>query len=326
MTLIICINLKFTGLVYSGFFCLLFFVFWCIRAYKENKFKEKFKQYISYYLIIGIISILVVGISPYIKNIKNKGNPFYPLMGEGKEDIISYNQPKCFEEKGQIEKFFISLFGVSENIQSNSSDKEPTVKIPFTFTEDEIKIYNRPDLRISGFGVEFSGIFCISILAAIVVLYRLYKNKNKELFAMFLAYIGVSMLLALITEGSWWARYIPYIYGLPIIVASLLAMEKSRLLKTVCGIILLLLVFNNSLIMYTTVNNYYTKYSVINTEMKNMKKISNKKGSVKVALRTKAFCSILYNFKDKNINVELEDSNEKLKDKKYVNYFHYSKE
>lgn len=269
--LLICINLKFTGLIYATIFCLMFFVLWIYRAYKEANLKKKLKEYITYYIIVAIIAIGVVGFAPYMKNIISKGNPLYPLIGKDKQDIMSYNQPKSFEERNSIEKFLISLFGVSENVKSNVTDKDPTLKIPFTFSEQEINEYNRPDLRISGFGVLFSGIMIISIICIIFYLLKLYKLRKFEMLTMVLAFIGISLLLVLITDGSWWARYVPYIYLFPILALILMAMDDNKKTKVIMLVLFIIMILNNGLIINTMFNQYRNKYIVISREMKTIK-------------------------------------------------------
>ena len=69
IALIICINLKFTGLAYAGVFCLMFFGFWIYRAFREGKLKEKLIKYILYYMVVVLTAICIVGFSSYIKNI-----------------------------------------------------------------------------------------------------------------------------------------------------------------------------------------------------------------------------------------------------------------
>lgn len=325
ISLIVCINLKFTGLAYSAIFCIMFFGLWVFRAYKEGVLKERLFKYISYYVVVVLIAICVVGFSPYIKNILNKGNPLYPLIGKDKIDIMTYNQPKSFVERGAIDKFFTSIFGVSENVKSNDTDKDPTLKFPFTIVKGEIKQYSKPDLRISGFGVWFSGIFIISLCGIVYFLYKLYKQKEYEKFSFLVAFMLVSAMLVLIVDGSWWARYVPYIYLLPIIVTILFAKEHKKIYKVIATIICVLLIANVSIITYTSFNNTLKQSRRIEKQMINIKKINRENGKVVISLKTDGFPSALYNLRDKHVTVELKEYNE-LNSPKYVNYFYYEKE
>ena len=323
LTLILCINLKFTGLIYSAIFCFMFFVFWLYQAYKNNEFKKKFIRYIMFYIITVTISIGIVGFSPYIKNTITKHNPLYPLLGKDKIDIMTYNQPVSFSQKSSIEKFFISLFGVSENIKANSTNKEPSLKIPFTFNEQEVKEYNRTDLRISGFGVLFSGIFIISIIIIGLKMYKLWKDKNTEQFAIILTFLIVSAILVLITDGSWWARYVPYIYLIPILALCMASINTNKKWSFI-GIVLAIIMFINiGLIANCTIEEYTKQYSSINKEIKIIKNINKKGITVKISPKDSGFASVIYGLRDKNIKFELVRNSKQLINKRYTNFYFY---
>ncbi len=321
-TLIICINLKFTGLVYAGIFCFMFFVIWLLDAHKEGVLKERATKYILYYVVVVVVSLCVVGFSSYVKNTINKGFPLYPLMGKNKVDIMTYNEPKSFPERGAVDKFFTSMFAVSENVKSNSTDKDPTLKIPFTIKNGEIKQFAKPDTRMAGFGVWFSGIFIITVIAVAYLMFSMYKEKQMREFWILTAFILVSILLVLITDGSWWARYVPYIYLYPIIVVALFASKKGVLNKIIASIICVLLVINVSLISYAACSHTLSVYRKTEKAFAKIEKENNEGNEVKLALREDAFACLLYNIRDKGVNVKLVGV-EELEDKKYVNYFYY---
>lgn len=150
-SIIIIINLKFTGLVYAAIFCFLFYCYWLYKSYKEGIFKEKFTKLTIFYVGVVLISVCIAGYSSYVKNIFEKGHPFYPLFGEGKYDIITYNQPKYFKNRNTIQKFAITMFSEGSNIHDSYGDNtdKPKLKIPFTVSKEEIKEYTKPDTRIS---------------------------------------------------------------------------------------------------------------------------------------------------------------------------------
>lgn len=324
-SIIICLNLKFTGLVYAGMYSIAFFVLWMYDAYKKNKLKDLFKKWMIYYGTVLLVALLIVGYSPYIKNTVYKHNPLYPLIGEDKVDIMTSNSPKSFPTRNPIDKFFTSMYAKPANYKSNTSDKDPELRIPFKTNKEEIELYKSPDLRISGFGVFFSGIFTISIIVIIFYLIKMYKLKDYENIKYILAFIIVSFILILITDGSWWARYSPYVYLLPILAMYLLLKDKKIYSKIIFLIVMLLLLFNNGTIFYTSVKLYKDNYININQSLIKMKKISNKKGFVEIALREPIFSSQLYNFKDKNIIVKIKSNKKDLKNPVYVNYFYYNK-
>ena len=80
-------------------------------------------------------------------------------MGKDKVDIMTSQQPLGFKDMKPIEKNFYSLFSKSEN---NWWVQVPTLKIPFTYSSDEVSQLNY-DTRVGGYGVLFSGIFILSL-------------------------------------------------------------------------------------------------------------------------------------------------------------------
>ena len=317
LSLILCINLKFTGLIYAAFFCFMFFVLDMYRAYKNKDFTQEFFRYVKLYTCIVGISVVIIGYSSYIKNQINNGNFFYPLMGKNKVDIMTYNEPKSFQTRNVLDKFVTSIFGVSENVKSNVTDNDPKTKIPFTIKEKEIEQYNKPDLRISGFGVWFSGIIIISIL---VIVYQMCKDKDKENNILCLAFAITCSILILLTDGSWWARYTPYLYLIPIIALYMLV-KKGKKEKILAALLSTLMVINISFIFYTTLKTYNEKYTIIKNNINIMKK-SDKTIDVYV---DDQFSSVLYNLKDNNIKFKVIKDKAKLKNPQYVNNFYYDK-
>lgn len=322
IAIIICINLKFTGLVYAGMFCIMFFVYWLIRAFKEGNFKEAFIKYMIYYVTVVLIAVCIVGFSSYVQNLFVKGHPLYPLMGKDKVDIMTYNEPKSFITRGPIDKFFTSMFAVSENIQSNNTDRDPVLKVPFTFSIKELKQFARPDTRMAGFGIWFSGIFVFTIIGIGYVIFTLLKKKSYEEFGLLLAFLLVCTLLVLITDGSWWARYVPYIYLLPILLVYLLAKTETKVNKIIAFIMSALLFANIGAVSISQFAYQYITRNDIAKKIIEMKSIEEQNGKVVVALNSDAFSAMLYNLRDEDINIELKKL-EELKSKKHVNYFYY---
>ena len=321
-TLLVCINLKFTGLVYAGIFCFMFFVIWLIDAYKDGTIKENATKYVIYYVVVVLVSLCVVGFSSYVKNTINKGFPLYPLMGKNKVDIMTYNEPKSFPERGAIDKFFTSMFAVSENVKSNSTDKDPTLKIPFTIKKGEIGQFAKPDTRMAGFGVLFSGIFIITVISLGYLMFEMYKNKQIKEFWILTAFVLVTILLILITDGSWWARYVPYVYLYPLIAVVLFASKKGLLNKVAAGIICSILIINVAIISYASCSHTLSEYRKTEKAFAKMELVNKSGNEAKISLRTGACVSLLYNVRDKGIDVKIVDQ-EELENKKYTNYFYY---
>ncbi|MDP8217117.1 MAG: hypothetical protein P9M03_00115 [Candidatus Theseobacter exili] len=178
------INLKFTGLVYSVIFTTLLIAFYIL--YKKNIPKKL----ILLTIISGLFSLAVIGFNPYVSNVVEKKNPFYPVYQPRSPNIISKMACPDFISKNRFCKFIISTFSVHDK----SEYMKPVLSMPFSTLEPAPGI----EARFAGFGPLFSGVFIIALLQ------------------LFLLRDGVFCILVLIiaatifsTSACWWARLAP---------------------------------------------------------------------------------------------------------------------
>ena len=234
---VICSNIKFTGLAYALVFCGLLYLTYVF--FNKNKLNKIIKPTIIFGLSL-VVGVMVVGANPYITNFISKGNPLYPLAGKNKVDIVSYNQPWSFSNKTTIEKFNYSIFSKVANInQKSKNDLE--LKLPFTVYSSELDSLSRSDLRISGFGVYFSGIFVISLLVLLIAAIKEPKDNKYMIFSSL--FVSIILLIFAISE-SWWARYTPYVYFIPLMALTYLSLDKSKIAKNTL-LILIVIMFAN---------------------------------------------------------------------------------
>ena len=223
--IIISCNVKFTGLVYVSIF-LIAFLGWLIFV-KKNILKRSFLTI----LIAGTVAVVIVGYNPYIINTTKHQHPFYPLMGHAKVDIMTKNLPNGFQSKNAIEKFFRSLLARTDNVMNTG--KKVQLKIPFTINKTDIANAPKIDTRIAGFGPLYSGIILLS--AFLLIIYALQsREKRYIIYASYL--IAIILFSALINPESWWARYIPQVWYIPIIILVILESfnkNKFKIFKTI---------------------------------------------------------------------------------------------
>lgn len=215
--MVVCANIKFTGLLYGGIYCISYWVYYCFIKIKE-KDSDWFKKCIkrcSLFAILAFISVCVAGAPTYMTNLAYHHTLTYPLTGEDPEDIMTENSP--FMEENHFENLLISLFSKTDDLNYHS-DKRPQLKIPFSFYASELEYMGGVDNRIGGFGIFFSGILCLSCLTILLKLIRM-KGKEKVFWIINLA---TSLGLCFLIKESWWARYSPYIYFLFLIGLYLL--------------------------------------------------------------------------------------------------------
>ena len=244
MCLILLINLKFTGLIYTLIFGILFSAFF----YSVNK--NFAKNIIKLYLAGILFGVLLVGYNPYIINSLAYANPFYPIFSH---DIIHGNRPANFDNLNRFESFFYSILSTSANpLKSNRA----YLKIPFSISLNEIKAFGAADVRTGGFGPFFGGVFLLAYISLILSMaYKLIPAKEAIVVAVIL-----SISVFAISE-PWWARFVPQLWLIPIISIILLLYNEKFLVSKIIGWSLVIILSINILLIgtfYVVVNAYRT--------------------------------------------------------------------
>lgn len=235
-------TIKFTAPVY----CSAVLLAYGLAVLIKNGKKAMFKPVICV-ICAGVIGLCFFGADPYIKHIANGQNPVYPVMGEGKYDIMNTNAPAGFDDMPAAKQLFVSLFSKSA---ANPGDAA-VLKIPFTVSSDELYASGAPDVRVSGFGVLFSGILVLSIILAILTLF-FRKNKNSAALPAIIAFI----IMAFIVPESWWARYSPYIYYIPCLLLLRFAIiDKTSIISCLMSLLML----SNGAISFLCVYNTFSQ-------------------------------------------------------------------
>lgn len=211
----ICFVVKMSGAIYPFVALILLFTF---QIFKRERFWMSIKTCFILGTIIFCIGFFVLGYNPYITNILNGRHVLYPIAGENKIDIITMMQPKNFLEKNRLSKLFTSLTSKTDNI-SNYGTTEFKLNI-FTVSAHEKSQMGIPDTRIGGWGPLFTLILLISF--GIPFFFKI----NTTILYPILFFIIISTV---IHPESWWARYSPQIYLIPI--AFFLSTKKLRFQK-----------------------------------------------------------------------------------------------
>ena len=296
MILNIVINIKFSSFGFAGIFCLGYFG-WYIYRLLKNKIDKSFFKKFTIVSALGVISgVFLIGLSVYPKNLLEHGNPFYPLLGEGKIEIMIQNQPAYFENKTPIEKFIISTFSKAENI-AQSSGLEATYKLPFTIYNTELENLSSVDLRISGNGVLFSGILIISLLILLSTSIFVFK-KNKKAFIMLIIPVLITIAMIFLSNESWWARYFPQIYFIILASIAFLEILDKKLLKIIMYAFIIVILINNGLTLSYSTKYSYDESKLYASQFYNFEKQYNA-DTCNLELYTQSFHGAYYNIIDR---------------------------
>ena len=207
MSSVLSIATKYIGLFNTVIIFLIFMVYKFIK-------KQNLIPFLKTVSIVFFLSCFLC-IQPYILNLIKFKNPFYPSFGFNKIDFMTKQNPKEFLDKHYLYKFLRSMFSSASDSRI-SDPKTPRLyyKIPFT-TRFDMPIISE-DIRISGFGHLFSGIFIISLFCVAILL---KKKKGILVFS-------IILFTTFLNPICWWARFVSQLYLLGVFVCYYLRKNK----------------------------------------------------------------------------------------------------
>lgn len=293
-------NLKFTGLVFSGVIAAIYYFYWLIIYRKDKDIINIFKRWTLNFLIIFLVSILVVGLTSYVRNTVAKKNPLYPLIGKDKIDIITTMQPKSFVNKNMFEKFYISLFSKTENVTYFSDG--PKLKLPIKVYKSEIDNLMIPDVRIGGFGPLFAMIFIFSLLIFIYSFIIIYKKDKKKIIYILLPLLSILISMILVKE-IWWARYVPQLYFFVIISLGMFIYtnKKNKIINVLSLLFIILIIIN----LFFFIKNKKELFRIYNTINSDLIELQNKDNNKLKLNGLHDLYGYYYVLKDRNIKYEI---------------------
>lgn len=268
---VILVNIKLGGVLY--FICILLSICIIMLINKIRPIVQLPKNMQRAFLISSFVIILLTvlsGINPYFTNISKQRHPLYPLAGKNKIDIMTPTTPKRIINKPRIQRFFVSIFATAD---CSVGDGPIRYKIPFTFCNNELKLYKYEGLHIAGFGPLFSGIFILGILLFIAAILK--TQKEGEIYAKdeFVFLFLVSILSILLNPENWWARYIPQLWGIFVLIAFFGYLNK---IKEVFIIIFLFIMLANSLFINRVHFKRASKYTkAIKTDFEAIRQVND---------------------------------------------------
>lgn len=268
LLIVVMASVKFTALAYAMLLAAVPFALVIYKQLFEEKNRNvkelivkllKIKE-LKTYVIAILIGVLLVGAGSYVKNTVEHGHPFYPLSGEGKVDIMSYNTPLAIQEKPLYEQFYLSIFGEMTN---DREKEEVALKFPLSIHEEEEKYLGSIDLRIGGFGPYFGFVVILFVLMLVAWRESIFRKENK-LELIIVALILVSIV---INPEIWWARYIPQLWLIPLLTGYMVLKEKGNIKKAVNFIMLMAMIVSSSFMLTKSLEKNYIETSILNEQM-----------------------------------------------------------
>jgi len=256
--IILLVNIKFTGLVYAVI------LYGVLFLYEMFVVKVKSKTLVKRTVVV-VILMLPFLIMPYLKNFSEKGHPFYPLMGENNIDFVEDYVPDVLKEKGRLEKLLFTNF-VSVGNRSDSF-----LKIPFSFSFNELQKMRNGAPRVGSLGVWWGGILLVSILFYV---YAIFRERKRFTFSVYEVIIGVILFLLIVNKAGWWLRYTPFVWAIPLLLY--LSVSRYKKMKNELKILGALALVNAGLTVMVSLGLRYSdskKFISKLEDLKNTKEI-----------------------------------------------------
>jgi len=237
---ILLINVKFTGLVYLCFFAA------AAGLYVLIKRRDVLFKFALILIVPFLLGIFLFGYNPYVTNYVHRGHPFYPLMGtkaypshdqQGRDPVELYETPVNMRGRSALYRHFYGIFGRPYNLFDGT---DVQFMWPFDVRWKDVEYFRYHDLRIGGFGPFFSGALIIGLALLIMAFFR--RGIPRGIILLSIVTIIASLA---ISRHTWWARFAPQVWWLPIIaVLAGLAVRRRRILWWASAVLAAILLIN----------------------------------------------------------------------------------
>lgn len=187
-------------------------------------------------LLAGAAAIGVVALAvPYGTNITRYHSPIYPMSEPEWAGSLKYeNIPANLRGASQPELLFYGVFSRAQPPEAGdvrSSANRAELKLPFTFTGDELMAVTNLQGRVAGGGVLFSGMVVLSFVLLGLMAARA-EPKHKRIVVFTAGVVALILAVALANPAPNKLRYSSLVTAIPlvVIVGSLVAGYKSRII------------------------------------------------------------------------------------------------
>lgn len=272
---VIAINLKFTA---GPFVIVIAGTLVCVALWRRQRDAARC---LLTAIAIGAIAGLWMGNSPYVNNMNDHGNPFYPLAGKGKQDILTDFAGKEFLKQDRFIKFARSVTSVSNHdTPSQQAPAGATVfKFPGMIRLAELKaFYATTGMRIGGFGPWMSLILGLGLsYCACVAVRTPVLPSTPDNFWIDAGAMGSLFFSAIIMPDFWWARYAPQLWtGVILCLLLAYALPQSVPLSRFGKGVLAIALFNSLLVLALTVTNRLISELDYSEQIRSLRRISMK--------------------------------------------------
>ncbi|GAB4143724.1 MAG: hypothetical protein OHK0017_01450 [Patescibacteria group bacterium] len=246
---ILIINIKLTAVAYLTVLLLAAFIL--ILVTRNWRVLKRLSVAV---ILMYLAGFMVLGFNPFITNWQIKGNPFFPILGEGAINLKPYNVPVNYTEANTLEILILSPFFASSEVKGPQGPAE--LKVPFTVSDKEMQAF-RTDPFIGGFGPWFGGAVGLAVIMLLVLLgISFYKEDQqaRRRLLIFVLFAGAVIGSSLLNYAPSYARYVPQLWLLPVLVVILVSTWKNWLATIASLLLSLILLVNIGIVGYAHID------------------------------------------------------------------------
>ena len=245
---ILCINAKQTGLVY------ICFAMAAGGLYVLARRRDRLVRFAISQLATVLLGAALFGFNPYVTNTVHRGNPFFPWAGTAANPGFSqrerdpnerYETPANLVGRNRVYRLAYAIFA-RPGAQPVTGGSNAQLMWPFDVRWNDFNVFRIHGVRVAGFGPLFSGALLIGF--ALLGLALIRPGGPRLVLALLAGTIVASLLIG---PHTWWARYAPQLWWLPVVaVIGGLAVPNRRATRWVASGLAALLLANATLIAF----------------------------------------------------------------------------
>jgi hypothetical protein len=282
--IVLLLNIKFTAVAYAALLCGFFLVY--LLLFDQGK---RWKKITLFLAVVGVASIVIVGFNPYVYNTAKQGHPLYPLMGADKVDIMTLNSPGDFAGKSRLEKFHVSYTAKTEDPISPWASR-PAALWPVSWEEYE---QMEVDTRTAGFGPLTLWLYITApVLWLLILIFDWRRGAAGGALA------AALMITVAINPEAWWARYVPQLWLVPLVLVAVSLTSRRWLLHAAALLVLAIALTNAGGAAGVSLGRQLAKSERIEAQYKELQALQH----TTLAVYPNGFSSMLYRLKEYDIS------------------------
>lgn len=266
LAVVLTINVKLDAPIFIGIIAVGYWGWYALAK------KPRWRELGAWLTAGGVIGGCFVGFNPYISQFFTRlyTDGYRFLFTDWHSFLEIYpDYPSNFARMDRFQKLLTSLFSKSE-VEFFSPPKLSQLKLPFTVSRDELRVFWAPDVRTGGFGPLFSGALLLSLMILLIAAWK-YRDVLKEHVGL-LVVAGLIIISGFPNPEMWWARYVPQFWAIPSLLALVTIGIGTRLrLAQLAVVLFLTLAVNDLSIAFVSLRAARNSDQVIASQLRQLK-------------------------------------------------------